>query len=84
MGSFNSCQWRLPIPNDEERYQLYKIGVKIDDNGYLTLPFGWNIGTRLDISSYYFIFDWSSIRIVIEDNRYQFVNKSKDIKIELK
>jgi hypothetical protein len=84
MGSIYSYQWRLPLPNEEERYQLKKMGIKIEENGRFTLSFGWNIGTRLDISEYYFILDWSSIRVIIENNRYQILNKSKDMKIELK
>jgi hypothetical protein len=84
MGSLYSCQWRLPKTNEEERHQLNKMGIKIEDNGRFTLPFGWNIGTRFDISGYYFIYDWSSIKVVIENNRYQILNKSKDNKIELK
>lgn len=40
MGSLYSCRWRLPIPNDDERQQLYKLGIKIDDYGYIDLPFG--------------------------------------------
>lgn len=48
------------------------------------LPFGYHIGTRLDVSGYYFIYGWSSIRVVIENNRYQFFDISKDMKIELK
>ena len=84
MGNFYSCRWRLPNPDDVERNQLYKLSVKIDDNGWITLPLGWNIGKRLDISGYYFIYDWSSIKIVIENNTYRILSKSKDTEIELK
>jgi hypothetical protein len=56
MGSFNSCRWRLPVPNEEEIEQLNKMNIKIDDRGYIILPFGYDIGTRLDVSGYYFIY----------------------------
>jgi len=77
MGNFYSCRCRLPLPNDDEREQLNKLDIEIDD-------FGYDISCRLDISGYYIVCGWGKIKVIIVNGRYQIFNKLNDTKIELK